>query len=146
MEPHKAAHLLEKYFEGETTIAEEKLLSVYFASADVAPEFEMYKPLFGYFESEKSQQPEITSISVKNQNPWLAVAAAAIVFLSIGSFSYLNFQEKPQQDLGTYNSPERAFLETKKALALLSRNVNTGVEGMQHLKAYENTKERIFKQ
>lgn len=146
MEPHNIPVILEKYFEGETTLSEETVLKQYFASADVAPEFEMYKPLFGYFEQEKAQQPEVALLSVRKPNPWLSVAAAIIVFASIGSFAYFNFHEKPKQDLGTYDSPEKAFLETKKALALLSKNVNTGVEGMQHLKTYENTKERIFKQ
>ncbi|AWA29934.1 hypothetical protein HYN48_07495 [Flavobacterium magnum] len=146
MEPHRAAQLLEKYFEGETTVAEEKWLHQYFASAEVAPELEMYKPLFGYFENEKSQQLQFVPIPERKRNPWISIAAAAIVLVSIGSFAYLNFQSKPQRDLGTYDNPERAFLETKKALALLSRNVNTGVEGIQHLKTYENTRERIFKQ
>jgi hypothetical protein len=144
MEPHKTAALLEKYFDGETTLAEENEIKAYFASADVAPEFEMYKPLFGYFEQEKGLQPEVALLAVRKPNPLLSIAAAVIVFVSIGGFAYFNFQDKPNPDLGTYDSPEKAFLETKKALALLSRNVNTGVEGMQYLKTYENTKDRIF--
>ncbi|WP_298156987.1 hypothetical protein [Flavobacterium sp.] len=137
--------LLDKYFEGETTIAEENYLRVHFASADVTPEFEMYKPVFGFFEVEKS----IVSTAVvelhKKQNPWLSIAVAAVVFLCIGSFGYLNFSiAKQPTDLGTYDNPQKAFQETKKALALLSVHVNTGVESMQYLQTYESTKNIVF--
>ena len=36
--------LVEKYFEGETSIAEEKELKTYFSSTDVAQHLEQYKP------------------------------------------------------------------------------------------------------
>ena len=45
--------LLAKYFEGTTTIAEEKQLKSYFSSDTIAPHLEQYKTLFGYFETEK---------------------------------------------------------------------------------------------
>ena len=48
--------LLEKYFEAETTIAEEKELKDYFASSDVAQHLEQYKLLFGYFSEAKKQE------------------------------------------------------------------------------------------
>ena len=37
--------LLEKYFEGETSIDEEQALKDYFNSENVAPHLEMHKPL-----------------------------------------------------------------------------------------------------
>lgn len=40
MELDRIENLLEKYFEGETTIAEENELKVYFSSSDVAQRFE----------------------------------------------------------------------------------------------------------
>ncbi|MFY8065226.1 MAG: hypothetical protein ACOVNM_01920 [Flavobacterium sp.] len=48
--------LLEKYFEAETSIAEEKELKDYFASSDVAPHLEHYKPIFGYVTQAKQEQ------------------------------------------------------------------------------------------
>ena len=49
------------------------------------------------------------------------------------------------QDLGTYDDPEKAFQETQKALNLLSKNVNVGVEGMQYVQEYQQSTELIFK-
>jgi hypothetical protein len=50
-----------------------------------------------------------------------------------------------QHDLGTYESPELAFKETQKALALLSSNVNIGIESVRYIQEYEVTKSRVFK-
>lgn len=44
--------LLNKYFEGETSSAEEKELRQFFASAEVPEHLMMYKPLFAYFDEE----------------------------------------------------------------------------------------------
>lgn len=44
--------LLEKYFRAETTLAEEKELKLYFAEAQIAPEHEIYRPLFEVFHQE----------------------------------------------------------------------------------------------
>ncbi len=44
--------LLTKYFEGETSAAEEQQLRACFASGEVPPEYEVYRPLFAYFDQE----------------------------------------------------------------------------------------------
>lgn len=46
--------LLEKYFRGETTLAEEKELKQYFAGRHIATGHEPYRALFGVFEQELS--------------------------------------------------------------------------------------------
>ncbi len=52
--------ILDKYFRGETTLDEEQKLKQYFASTEVAPEHEPFRPLFDVFSeerNEKYQQP-----------------------------------------------------------------------------------------
>ena len=56
MELIKIEYLLEKYFQGETSIAEEKELRTYFSSSDVAQHLEQYKAIFGYYKLAKEQQ------------------------------------------------------------------------------------------
>ena len=46
--------LLERYFEGETSIEEERALELYFKSDEVATEFKKYIPMFSFFENERS--------------------------------------------------------------------------------------------
>jgi len=144
MELDRIEILLEKYFDGATSIAEEKELQDYF-SGDVAQHHEKYKPLFGYFVKEREQQFEQNiPLQTKKRKvvAWLSVAASVVVLVGVGTFAYFN--QTQSQDLGTYDSPEEAFKETQKALALLSDHVNTGVESVQYIQEYETAKDRVF--
>ncbi len=144
MESDKIEQLLEKYFDAQTTSAEEKQLQQYF-SAEVAPHLEQYKPLFGYYAFARQQQFEqAVPLKTKKRSKvaWLSVAASVAVLAGAGTFAY--FQQTQPQDLGTYDSPEEAFRETQKALALLSDHVNTGVQSVQYIQTYEATKDRVF--
>ena len=44
--------LLERYFEGETSAAEEKRIRAFFASGEVPEHLAVYAPLFAYFDEE----------------------------------------------------------------------------------------------
>ena len=73
---------------------------------------------------------------------WIGVAAAVAVLL--GTMHYF-YSEEPNTDLGTYSDPEEAFVETQKALEMLSEEVNQGVESVAILKEYDKTTKTIFK-
>lgn len=45
--------LLEKYWEGETTVEEENILKSYFQNGQIMPEHEAFTPLFVYFNEQK---------------------------------------------------------------------------------------------
>lgn len=145
MELHKIENLLEKYFEGETTVAEEKELTLYFSSEDVAQHLEQYKAMFGYFSSAKEQKfkRKIPLETTKQNVAWLSIAASIVVLL--GMFTFYNYNMNQNQDLGTYDDPQKAFEETQKALNLLSKNVNVGVQSMEYVNEYQESKEIIFK-
>ena len=152
MEFNKIEDLLEKYFQGETTIAEEKELKAYFSSPNVAQHLEQYKPMFGYFSQVKEQKStqEIPLQTKKRNVAWLSIAASAVVLLGIGTYFYTSEKNTApvvaQSELGTYDNPEEALVATQKALALLSNNVNVGIESVQYIKEYEESKNKIFKQ
>lgn len=140
--------LLEKYFEAETSIAEEKELKDYFSSSDVAPSLEQYKSLFGYTVQAKQEQfnATIPLKTKKRKNAvWISVAASVVVLLGIGLFTYNHFNQPKSNDLGTYDDPEVAFRETQKALAMISIHVNKGIGSINYLSEYEQSKNRIFK-
>lgn len=146
MELDKIEILLEKYFDGETTIAEEKELKIYFSSSDVAQHLEHYRGMFGYFSAAKEQKFEQElplKTKARNKVAWLSIAATIVIML--GMFTFFNQNIDQNQDLGTYDDPEKAFLETQKALNLLSKNVNVGVGGMQYVQEYQKSTELIFK-
>ena len=147
MELKQIEALLERYFEGETSIAEEKQLKAYFGAPGVAQHLMQYRPLFGYFEEQQQTQHFEKTIPLKPRKhyvAWLSVAASVVAML--GMFMFLNSNEPSHsEDLGTYDNPEVAFRETQKALNMLSKNVNVGVAGMSYIGEYEKTKEKVFK-
>ena len=149
MEFSKIEILLEKYFQGETSIAEENELKDYFSSSNVAQYLEHYKPLFVYFSQAKELelQQEIPTLKPRDKKrivAWLSIAASVFVLLGVGTYAYFNTTNS-NQDLGTYENPEEAFLATQQALALLSNHVNVGIESVQYVQEYENSKQLIFK-
>jgi len=141
--------ILDKYFEGETSIAEENELKVYFSSSDVAQHLKQYRPLFGYFSQAKEQHftQEIPLQTKKRNNViWISIAASVLVMLGVGMFMYFE-SNKPEQFAACTpeDSPELALEQTQKALALVSEHLNTGIESVGYLNEYENTKNKIFK-
>jgi hypothetical protein len=140
--------LLEKYFEAQTSIAEEKELKDYFTSPDVAQHLEQYKPLFGYAVQAKQVQYTATiplNTTKRKSVVWLSVAASVAVLLSVSLFTFNHYSQPKPQDLGTINDPEVAFRETQKALAMISEHVNKGIGSMSYLNEYEQSKNKIFK-
>ena len=68
----EAEKLMEKYYEGSTTVAEENQLRTFLAQSNVPPQFEAEKAIFGYYESKKDRK------NFRLQ-PYLRWAAAAVI-------------------------------------------------------------------
>lgn len=128
--------LLEKYFEAETTVAEEKQLKAYFSSQNVAPHLEQYAGLFNYFTKAKEEQLD-KNIPLKPKKKsvlkWFNVAA---VVLFASYFGYNQYMDYKRQQL---------FEETKEALFFVSQNLNNGTKNLVHINEIENSKNQIFK-
>jgi hypothetical protein len=142
-------NLIDKYFEGETSIAEENELKVYFSSTDVAQHLKQYQTIFGYFSQAKEQQfTQEIPLQTKKRNLvlWLSIAASVVVMLSVGTMMYLN-NDKEEQFVACSpeDNPELALQQTEKALALVSEHLNTGIESVSYINEYEQSKNRIFK-
>ena len=147
MELKLVEQLLEKYFQGATTIAEEKQLKAYFSSNDVAPHLAKYQTLFSYFEIQKGTQFEQKlPLQPRKQSTvkWIGIAASFVVLFGLATF-YFYPSEPKYEDLGTYDNPEEAFAATQKALLMVSEQVNIGMESVVYLEEYEKTKKTIFK-
>ena len=141
--------IVEKYFRGETSIAEEKELQNYFSSSNVCAAFRTIQTSFFLFCISKEQKSErkFSLLSGNKKKPWLFVAASMVVLLGIGTYGYFNYENASQsQDLGTYDDPEIAFRETQKALSMLSNQVNLGIQSVHYIQEFDNSKKMIFKQ
>ncbi|WP_420458241.1 hypothetical protein [Neolewinella sp.] len=82
----RATALLERYFAGNSTLAEERDLQTYFRdTADVPPELASYAPLFAYWDRERqvSAPPRKVTRRLNWQRTLLAVAAALLLLLAV---------------------------------------------------------------
>lgn len=149
MESHNIETLIDKYFDGETSLNEERQLQDYFSSPNVAQHLEQYRALFGYFAKEREQRFDgALPLEPRKRKAvaWLSVAASVVVLLGVGTFAYKTIQPQTTAgDLGTYDDPELAFQQTQKALDMLATHVNTGVESVEYINEYEQQKDLVFK-
>ena len=121
--------LIEKYFEGLTSLDEEQELRDYFRRESVPQELEMYKPLFRYFVSERENNAVIarTQSEAIQKEEWIAspqtarndvhkasiflrwgsIAAAACLLLFIGIRLFLTTG-------GTLPETSQAYIDGKK--------------------------------
>jgi len=145
MELAKIENLIEVYFEGNTTLEEERVLQEYFAQDIVPVHLQEYKLMFDYF-SETKAQVSNQSIQVKpikktwNKN-WLSIAAAVILLFTIYKIipSTGNFSDIERAEA------QRAYVESQKAFKLISKSLNRGNGAIAYAQDYEATKNKIFK-
>lgn len=138
MEENKIREILERYWEGESSLEEEKELRSYFASSQVSDEFAPFIPLFAFFEEEKYvemttpiEQPKIEKSGGKIINFKWAINVAASIAIFMAMF-FINRQIQKTQPAqyayhDTYQTPEEALEEVKQALLYVSEKMNKGV-------------------
>ncbi|MBU2946041.1 hypothetical protein [Zobellia uliginosa] len=146
MELDKIERLLEKYFEADTTVAEEKLLQRYFSKDDIPENLQQYVALFKFMDNAKEErfskevvlEPE-TRGAGNSLYKWMSIAAAVMLMFGVylGKNYYDEKELEQQQALYAYN-------ETKKALDMLSHNMERGTEKIGYLNEFVVAKEKIY--
>jgi hypothetical protein len=150
MEPDRIKELLEKYWQAETSLAEEAELKEYFAANPDDPN-NPAAALFKYFDEEQRiTMPESLNEPAKEHrikwmSPLLKVAAILLIVFSV-VYIWLPKQKTPpvaatQSD--TYDDPEKAYLETKRALLLIAHHLNEGKSYMTEIKKINKAEQLI---
>jgi hypothetical protein len=103
--------LINKYFEGLTSLEEEQKLRDYFQKEKLMPEWEVYKPMFMYFTSEREDKKQVHS-SIQTQTKrillrWGSIAAAACLLLVICLRLFINTGE-------TWSETSQAYIDGEK--------------------------------
>lgn len=88
MELSRIETLLVKYFEADTSTAEEQELQHYFSQENVAPHLEEYRSMFAFFSRAKEEQytkplPSKPSRKFNTLIRWISVAAVAVFVFGI---------------------------------------------------------------
>ena len=147
--------LLERFYNAETSEAEEQMLKDFFFNEEVPPHLQTEKEIFiqlytldipdgmdkrldklidewDISEQRQSKRPSIHLLQ------WIGSIAASLLLL-IGMSWYL--QEPQRQD--TCATPEEAYIHAEKALLLFSEALNKGIRPIEDM---EKTNKNIRKQ
>jgi hypothetical protein len=155
------AALLEKYYNGETSTAEESLLREFFAAGDLPEQLAADAELFGFFRIQQEgrlpgdlqnrlegmiDEKTARSFSAfsKWKYYWISGAAAAILIL-LALFMDLQISKRPSLKAtgDTYEDPYLAYAEAKRVLYLVSDKMNTGRKPLQNLEKIESGKQFV---
>ena len=153
--------LLDKYWNCETSLEEEAELRTYFSSGEVHKDLKSYAPLFQYFKSEsgirisKDFDKKITRQFETGEKPakqrFLSIfykVAAAVIFILFFVTIHQRFIDVKDKAVtvvkDTFDDPEKALEETKKALLLVSEKWNKGKSNISKLSEF-NKAEKIIR-
>ena len=137
--------LLEKYWEGETTLDEERALKAYFAQAQIDEKWRDTAPFFRALRDEQALERTTGQTQTKAplrpsfvRLPMQWAAAAALVGL-MATAAWWTFQARQARQLleqraaiqtklnsDTFEDPKQAAEEIKAVLALVSSKMNKG--------------------
>jgi len=134
--------LLEKYWHGETTVAEEKIIKVYFQQH---PDESMEAQHFSITASSASIKPgkAFKHPGSQSKRIWLSVAAAVLIGLI--SIPFIINQEKVPEPYAVQD-PMEAFEVTRASLQMVSNGLNKGKTYSKELAKFNEAEQIIKKQ
>ena len=140
--------LLDAYFEGETSLAQERELREYFSGDHVASHLKQYIPMFTAFAraGEERYTGEINLPKPINYRPYLNIAAGIVVL--VGLFLFFNINNNNSinnDDYGTYKDPKVAAQKTKQTLMMMGSFINQGAAQVEKLDEFEKTTDKYVK-
>lgn len=166
MDSSKIEALLAKYWECETSLEEEQQLRDYFRQKEVPGHLASYKPLFHYYEKAGNtpildagfDKKVLGAINAKQQvaskgkvvsmfSNLAKIAAVILVVVAAGYFikqEYTSKKDKVDEltNIDTFEDPQKAFEETKKALQVISANFNKGRKQASKVAVFHDAQEK----
>jgi hypothetical protein len=145
--------LLDKYYNGETTLEEEKILTDFFRTGNVPAHLKHEKMLFGVYETSSLEVPDVLTdeqimagiANRKRTIPALhfrsrikilsAIAAGVLLVLGLTFFLKTDFFST-KKNYGTYDDPQIAYAQTKKALMLISGKLSKGSTSLSKISKF----------
>jgi|WetSurMetagenome_2_1015567.scaffolds.fasta_scaffold231693_2 hypothetical protein len=151
--------LLEKYFDGQSTLREEQELSDYFKEEEIPSPMKQQFMLFRTWKEEVPAGMEgfesrlAGFIDAQQEAPirkirsgfYQRLAVAATVAVLIGISALMIIQNNWRHNRDTYEDPQQAYAEAQKTLLYVAEKMNRGIEplsavskinaGNEHLKS-----------
>lgn len=154
MKIEEVEKILQDYYEGRTSEAQEDLLKTFFSTQDV-PDYLMNEKKFFLSLHSLQQVPEPEGleeklicmidekagkgISVLQRNHslrnwrWVSgIAVGVLLVLSVGVLSFLQLRSSYPKD--TFTDPQEAYLMMQTTLIEVSTNLNSGIDQLAEIK------------
>jgi hypothetical protein len=146
--------LLEKFYEGNTTLREEKSLRDFFHGDNVPEPLKQHQHLFNYFSDEQrveiadqdfeqkltvhlaeelSEVPVIRMNNNRGRIAYLTTIAAGVLLLIGLFFTFQKEMFKGSPELSGISNPEVVYADASQALLLVSGNLNHGLHQVEKL-------------
>lgn len=150
MDTNRIRQLLVRYFEGATTLDEERLLRDYFTGDQpIEEDLIPFRAQFNLLDKNLFSQAANEALEAKIMNriisleedgktkirkmPLSRLLVAASMVLAIGLSVMLINRFRHQELKDTYNDPQLAYQETQKALMYVSQKMNRGLEPLNNV-------------
>jgi hypothetical protein len=156
--------LLGKYYEGGTSLGEEKVLRDFFTGPDVPEHLKSHRPLFAFFSDEQHLEMDDAGFMEK-QGAEIAVApamskviplrrnrtrylfltgiAASVLLLAGLFFTFQQDVLRSGKRGSKVYSNQLAYAEASEALMIVSANLNTGLKQVSRLQAVDKAMKNV---
>lgn len=151
MKTKEVKDLLQLYFEGESTLDEEKRLEAYFQSESVADELKEYAEFFGGISEltavagESTIEDDVMDFILENEHQektkyrsmWkIVTGVAASIIIVLGGVLMYEQQQKPFKD--TFDDPEKAYAYAEQTLKFVSSKYNKGLAELSNFEKLQD--------
>jgi hypothetical protein len=160
MEYNQIKQLLTRYYEGATTLEEEKMLQEYFTGEGDLPAdlvssgrpFMLYrtaagdKPDTAVLESRLSaliDEQTVTMHPVSRQKTLYRFLAAASVAILIGVSGIFIYRSQKSVPSDTFTDPVAAYSEAQRTLLYISDKMNRGMKPLAHISAINTGTDKL---
>jgi hypothetical protein len=155
--------LLEKYYDGHTTLQEERDLKTYLLSPEADPQFATEARMFGHLAKAKQETlPTAVAEKIKNRLAqtvvlpfyktrkfWSYTTGIAATLLVLFTLTITYYQRPADDEMAatkyTRAETEAAMLQTQQALAYVGAKFTQGTKPLKELDKLENTQVRMQK-
>lgn len=161
MDSRRIDELLARYWECETTLEEERELHEYFVSEHVSFEHQQAAALFRYFRESKKKSVDdvafdkevVSRLAVKKpgkvihlvRNSMRIAAGIVVLFVAVYFIRTEVRKTTDQEIVDTYDDPQLAFEETKKALRMIAKGFGKAEEEAKKINLFNEAREEIQK-
>jgi len=158
MDSNRIEELLQKYWNGETSLEDEQQLHVYFQSDDIPEHLKETALLFRYFETQKNTSLQDVMFDSGITNTLTAGKTRKLVYNSLRIAAGLAVliaaiwfvRKEPPHPItksavavDTYNDPKLAFEETKKALMMISNSFAKAEEQAKRINLFNEAQQEV---